>query len=273
MARKRRRKSQSPPPDSVPTPREERFHAPFQDLKAALRKTKPVSEAPRPDKPSPDEARRQAQQAAQERQQAAQRAAATRLETERQQRQAEQDDAAFIHAMSDVQPLAADPRGRIDKRYIAPPISALPSDEEASLNELRDLVEGRSVFTLQYTDEYMEGVAQDVDQRLAQNLHRGDFSIQGQLDLHGYTVDEAKELVDRFLTQSYTTGQRCLRLIHGRGRNSPDHRPILKEYVQQWLSHGRLSRMVLAFATAPAHDGGAGAVYVLLRRAQASNKR
>jgi DNA-nicking Smr family endonuclease len=36
--------------------------------------------------------------------------------------------------------------------------------------------------------------------------------------------------------------------------------------VQLWLSHGRLSRMVLAFATAPAHDGGAGATYVLLRR-------
>jgi len=44
-----------------------------------------------------------------------------------------------------------------------------------------------------------------------------------------------------------------------RGRNSKDNRPVLKEQVRIWLSHGRLSRLVLAFATAPFTDGGAGA--------------
>jgi DNA-nicking Smr family endonuclease len=46
----------------------------------------------------------------------------------------------------------------------------------------------------------------------------------------------------------------------------------LKEHVQFWLSHGRLGRLVLAFATAPAVDGGAGAVYVLLRRGPAATR-
>ncbi len=119
---------------------------------------------------------------------------------------------------------------------------------------------------MQYTDEYMEGVAPGVDRNLAQRLYRGDYAIQAQLDLHGYTVDEAKVLIDQFLTNAYAMGQRCVRLIHGRGHNSRDNRPVLKEQVQTSLSQGRLSRLVLAFVTAPAYDGGAGAAYVLLRR-------
>jgi DNA-nicking Smr family endonuclease len=244
---------------------------PFQDLKASLRKASapPASPASPASTPAPpDAAQRKAQQAAKARQAAAQREAA-----QRQKREEAQDQAAFRTAMSDVDRLPPDPRGRVDQPHRVGPISGLPSDDEASLNELRDLVEGRSVFTLQFTDEYMEGVAQDVDQRLAQRLHRGDFAIQAQLDLHGYFVEDAKQQVDQFLTTAYTTGQRCLRLIHGRGRNSPDNRPVLKEQVQLWLSQGRLSRMVLAFATAPAHDGGAGATYVLLRRSTTKHHR
>ena len=72
---------------------------------------------------------------------------------------------------------------------------------------------------------------------------------------------------------AYAAGQRCVLLIHGRGRNSKDNRPVLKEQVRIWLSHGRLSRLVLAFATAPLTNGGAGAVYVLLRRAPGFQKK
>ena len=119
----------------------------------------------------------------------------------------------------------------------------------------------------------MEGIAPGVDLRLAQRLHRGDYAIQAHIDLHGHTVEEAKVVVDRFLTSAYMAGQRCVRLIHGRGLNSKDNVPVLKEQVRIWLSHGRLSRLVLAFATAPLTDGGAGVVYVLLRRAAHFQKR
>jgi DNA-nicking Smr family endonuclease len=119
----------------------------------------------------------------------------------------------------------------------------------------------------------MEGVAPGIDRQLAQRLHQGEFAIQAHLDLHGYTVDEARPAVDRFLTNAYTSGQRCVRLVHGRGRNSLNNQPVLKEQVRLWLSHGRLSRLVLAFATAPLSDGGAGAVYVLMRRTTHASRR
>jgi DNA-nicking Smr family endonuclease len=187
--------------------------------------------------------------------------------------QARQERSLFLAEMAGVKPLPKDQRGYVEKRQPFSQQRQNILDELHALADLQDLVDGRSAFTLQYTDEYMEGVAPGVDRRLAQRLHHGDFAVQGHLDLHGYTVEDAKSLVQRFLTTAYTSGQRCVRLVHGRGRNSPDNRPVLKEQVQIWLSHGRLSRLILAFATAPTTDGGAGAVYVLLRRVPSTTRR
>ena len=63
-----------------------------------------------------------------------------------------------------------------------------------------------------------------------------------------------------------TVGRRCVLIVHGRGRNSPDQRPVLKDAVKLWLTRGELGRRVLAFSTARSYDGGSGAMYVLLRR-------
>ena len=242
MARRKRRNRQPPPP---PPRREEPFYAPFHALKESL-----------PQVSSPPAAASVPLAAA-----------ATQKEAEQYRLHEQQERALFLAAMADVERLTPDAHGRMEKRRQPLPSSGLNPDEDVGLADLRDFVEGRSAFTIQYTDEYMEGTAPGVDWRLAQRLHCGDYAIQAQLDLHGYTVEEAKGLVHRFLTNAYTTGRRCVRLIHGRGRNSADNRPVLKECVQTWLSQGRLSRLVLAFVTAPVHDGGAGAVYVLLRRA------
>jgi DNA-nicking Smr family endonuclease len=185
----------------------------------------------------------------------------------------QRENAVFLSEMAGVTPLPQDPRGRIEKPQVLTSKPLYPTNESEALADLRDLVEGRGEFTIQYTDEYMEGLAPGVDRRLAQRLHRGDYALQAHIDLHGHTVEEAKVVVDRFLTAAYAAGQRCIMLIHGRGLNSKDNKPVLKEQVRIWLSHGRLSRLVLAFATAPLTNGGAGAVYVLLRRAPGFQKK
>jgi DNA-nicking Smr family endonuclease len=91
--------------------------------------------------------------------------------------------------------------------------------------------------------------------------------VQGHLDLHGQTRDEAKRAVELFLRDARRSGKRCVVLVHGRGLHSRDQLPVLKEALGTWLGQGRFARHVLAFATARPADGGAGAVYVLLRRA------
>jgi DNA-nicking Smr family endonuclease len=239
-----RKKSRTPPLALSQRQREEPFHSPFRDIKEQLRA---VGQSRTPDPVPP--------------------AVAPTRPARATDGVVQRDKALFLAEMAGVIPLPKDPRGRVDKRQTSAPEPFYASDDLEALADLRDLVEGRGAFTIQYTDEYMEGIAPGVDRRLAQRLHRGDYAIQAHLDLHGHTVDEAKVAVSRFLTSAYMAGQRCILLIHGRGLNSKDNRPVLKERVRIWLSHGRLSRLVLAFATAPVTNGGAGAVYVLLRRA------
>jgi DNA-nicking Smr family endonuclease len=176
--------------------------------------------------------------------------------------QEEDDMSLFLSAMDGVE--------QITERGEAPaPNPRLPEmiDENAeALAELAEMVAGQGDFTVADTDEYIEGAAPGIDARLLRSLRRGDFSLQGRLDLHGMTQVQAKEAVDRFLTDSRRTNKRCVLIVHGRGLNSPDQVPVLKERMREWLNQKRLGKTVLAFATARPQDGGTGAVYVLLRR-------
>ena len=255
MGRKRRKPR---PPVLENPPREEDFYRPFSEVKDILR----GALAPNPPRPAPTKP------------EAASKRGLPSPETRETKPPAAprppQESTFFLSQMAEVTPLPKDPRGYAGRPR--PHAGHGIRDPIDPLDELRDLVEGRGPFFIQCTDEYVEGVAPGVDHRLAQRLHRGDFAIQAQCDLHGHTVDEAKAALQSFMSQAHASGQRCVRVIHGRGRNSRDNRPVLKEQVQIWLSQGRLSRLVLAFATAPAADGGAGAVYVLMRRASENRK-
>jgi DNA-nicking Smr family endonuclease len=97
-------------------------------------------------------------------------------------------------------------------------------------------------------------------------LRQGQFAVQSHLDLHGRTRVEARQEVEQFVVASRQRGLRCVLIVHGRGLNSRDQIPVLKQALKVWLARGRIARSVLAFCTARPSDGGAGAVYVLLRR-------
>ncbi len=140
------------------------------------------------------------------------------------------------------------------------------SDDGEVLAMLADLCDGNGLFDISDTDEYIEGVAEGVDRKLLRRLRAGEYAVQAHVDLHGLTRDEARDKVVRFLADSRKAGHRCVLMVHGRGLHSKDNIPILKQAVRAWLERGQVSRMVLAFATALPTDGGAGAVYVLLRR-------
>ncbi|HEX9051111.1 MAG TPA: Smr/MutS family protein, partial [Anaeromyxobacter sp.] len=136
-----------------------------------------------------------------------------------------------------------------------------------AIDELRALVSGEAPFDLSDGDEFIEGRAAGVSQDVVRKLRRGDFAVQGHVDLHGLTREEAKRNVEAFLRASRNGGKRCVLVVHGRGLHSKDQLPVLKDALRTWLQTARFSRHVLAFATARPADGGAGAVYVLLRRA------
>ncbi len=136
-----------------------------------------------------------------------------------------------------------------------------------AIDALRALVSGDAPFDLSDSDEYIEGRVAGLDHGVVRKLRRGEFAVQGHVDLHGLTREEAKQAVDAFLRKSRQAGKRCVLVVHGRGLHSKDQLPVLKDALRAWLGSARFGRHVLAFATARPVDGGAGAIYVLLRRA------
>ncbi len=126
---------------------------------------------------------------------------------------------------------------------------------------------GQPRFELATSDSLLEGSVAGLDPDVVRRLKRGDYAVEARLDLHGFTRDEARGAVERFLRGSRLGGRRCVLLVHGRGRHSETRLPVLKEELGSWLAAGRFGRQVLAFASARPADGGAGALYVLLRRA------
>ena len=155
------------------------------------------------------------------------------------------DAAAFDREMADVVPLRRDPRGRSRK----PPPIADPRPSAASADDS--------------ADPDADFAAPGVDRREIKKLKRGEFAVEGELDLHGRTADEACASVRRFIAGSRQRGHRCVCIVHGRGLHSDGKVSILKPRVRECL---KTSSSVLAFANAPQSHGGAGAVHVLLRR-------
>jgi DNA-nicking Smr family endonuclease len=172
----------------------------------------------------------------------------------------------LARAMHGVVPLSPQRRQRV--AHATPSSEPRPplSEEAEGLAALAELVAGNVDFDVTDTREYVEGVVSGLDPRVVRQLRRGEFAWQAHLDLHGLTAAAARPAVERFLVDSLRAGHRCVLVVHGRGHNSKDRTPVLKEKLVSWLARSALSRMVLAFTTARPHDGGAGAMYVLLRR-------
>lgn len=127
-------------------------------------------------------------------------------------------------------------------------------------------MQGERPFDISDTDEFIEGAVSGLDHGIVRRLRRGEWAVQGHVDLHGLTKDAAKGAVEKFLRESRNAGKRCVLLVHGRGLHSKDQVPVLKEALRTWLVTARFGKHVLAFATARPQDGGGGAIYVLLRK-------
>ena len=172
----------------------------------------------------------------------------------------------FLNAVADVRPLEARARERVASPVPASPQRAVTHPDAEALAELGDLVTGNAPFDIADGDEYIEGAAAGLDPRLVRRLRAGEFAFQAHVDLHGMTIEQARPAVESFLTQAYQSGKRCVLIVHGRGRNSKDQIPVLKKSLTSWLVRGQWARLILAFTSARQCDGGAGALYVLLRR-------
>ena len=176
------------------------------------------------------------------------------------QRKASAEKNLFVRAAGAVKPL------REQQRVQLAPEQPPPIPFQAQLDEQRVLQEAIS-------DEFDAGTLLDVDDTLSfrrpgigvdvtRKLRKGQWTIQRELDLHGFRREDAREALAAFVREAHKQGVRCVRVVHGKGLGSPGKTPVLKGKVQSWLIQ---KNEVLAFVQARADEGGAGALVVLLK--------
>ena len=155
---------------------------------------------------------------------------------------------AAIFAQSDqlVLPVAK-LSGRMQKptvKHVRPPIAATSPESVKKANPV----------------DLRQGERAGIDRRTQRRLFRGDVPVDRRLDLHGLTAARAENRLAQFIETAARDGCRCVLVITGKGKG------ILRGLVSDWLKRQPLSPYILALAEARPHDGGSGALYVLLRR-------
>ncbi|MBV5266153.1 Smr/MutS family protein [Pinisolibacter aquiterrae] len=115
-----------------------------------------------------------------------------------------------------------------------------------------------------------------LDHRTKRRLVRGVIAIDERLDLHGATQEAAHSILRGFLTTARARGARIVLVITGKGKGKggadPHDRGVLRRAVPHWLSEPSLREVVLGFEEAHLAHGGAGAIYVRLRRVRGAGE-
>jgi DNA-nicking Smr family endonuclease len=111
-----------------------------------------------------------------------------------------------------------------------------------------------------------------LERRLRQRLSRGRADVDAVMDLHGLRQDQAHGALRQFLFTAQARGAKLVIVITGKGGRSSDlaswhsETGVLRRSVPQWLRAPELRGVVIGFEEASQHHGGAGALYVRIRR-------
>jgi DNA-nicking Smr family endonuclease len=170
-------------------------------------------------------------------------------------RRADAERALWQRAMRGVKPLAprAEPApvqtpSKPAEKPAASPQAATPAPSEKSMPPLAP-------------DRFA-----GYDKANAERLKHGKHPVEARLDLHGMTQDEAHRALASFIRSARVAGKRCVLVITGRGRLGGG---VLRAAVPRWFDEPEFRPHLLAIASAQPRDGGAGALYVMLRRTRA----
>ncbi len=171
------------------------------------------------------------------------------------------DDVSLFRAsMADVIPLGR--AGKVEHTRPLPgpiPTQRLLDDRETLRDSLSDHLPWDPATE---TGDELSYTRNGIGMQTLRKLRRGHWVTQAELDLHGLSVLEARELLVGFLNLCARRGLRCVRIIHGKGLRSKNREPVLKQKVGRWLMQ---RDEILAFCQARQVDGGSGAVMVLLK--------
>ncbi|WP_409526259.1 Smr/MutS family protein [Nitrincola sp. MINF-07-Sa-05] len=175
------------------------------------------------------------------------------------------EDIDFAKAVGDVKPIQHD-RADLTRHRSRKELNRDPSlnyRREAAAVEPERFIDGLSseaAEIVESEDDLLFAVP-GVQLRQLKRLRKGHIPWEQGLDLHGYSVEEARDQISRFIRSARRDNARCVLIVHGKAYSQPGQPARLKSSVNDWL---RQLPGVLAFSSAQPKDGGTGAVYVLL---------
>ena len=179
------------------------------------------------------------------------------------EKRAEAERNLFTRAVGKVAPIANQERVWSPPQRPSPRPLQQDLDDEAVMHE--SMSDEFDISTLLDADDQLSFRRTGIGTDVTRKLRKGEWSIQGQIDLHGLRSDEARNAMGQFIRDAKRMGWRCVRVVHGKGLGSPGKEPVLKSKVQRWLVQ---KNEVLAFVQAKPSDGGGGALLVLLGPSQ-----
>mgnify|MGYP001499816628 CR=1 FL=1 len=112
-------------------------------------------------------------------------------------------------------------------------------------------------------DELKLGQGIALSKKNIKDFSKGNVFIENKLDLHGYNLVEAKNLLENFINQSVKNNKRLILVITGKGK---EEEGIIKNNIISWLNTKDLRNKILAVNYASKKHGGSGAIYILLRK-------
>ena len=181
------------------------------------------------------------------------------------EKRAEAERNLFARAVGKVAPIANQERVWSPARPSPRPLQQDLDDEAVMQESMSDEFD---ISTLLDADDQLSFRRPGIGTDVTRKLRKGEWSIQGQIDLHGLRSDEARNAMGQFIRDAKRMGWRCVRVVHGKGLGSPGKEPVLKSKVQRWLVQ---KNEVMAFVQAKPSDGGGGALLVLLGPSQSAN--
>jgi len=111
-----------------------------------------------------------------------------------------------------------------------------------------------------------------LERRMRTQLRRGQHGVEAVIDLHGLRQDEAHAALRGFLRLQQQRGAKLVLVVTGKGIAGDvpygEERGILRRNVPHWLRLPDLRPLVLGFDEAEQRHGGAGALYIRLRRSR-----
>jgi DNA-nicking Smr family endonuclease len=147
-----------------------------------------------------------------------------------------------------------------------------------SHNPLKAKADGLSEEVLFSTAQRSRTVFPGLDGRTSERLRRGALDPEARLDLHGLTETIAHTALVTFVRTAHARGMRLVLVVTGKGAEPPAAdkpfdlalegraRGVLKAMAPRWLREPSLAPLIAELRTAHRKHGGAGALYVYLRK-------